>query len=91
YTLTLTNKAQTDVVIKLTYSGTATNGADYTGVATVVIKAGSNVGTFSVPIIRDGIAESAENFTVKIDSATGGNFENLVVSGSAGSVTTTIV
>ncbi|MDD1017162.1 type I secretion C-terminal target domain-containing protein, partial [Pseudomonas sp. TNT2022 ID1025] len=91
YTLTLTNKAQTDVVIKLTYSGTATNGADYTGVATVVIKAGSNVGTFSVPIIRDGIAEGAENFTVKIDSATGGNFENLVVSGNAGSVTTTIV
>ncbi|WP_442796278.1 immunoglobulin-like domain-containing protein, partial [Pseudomonas sp. LF19] len=91
YTLTLTNKAQTDVVIKLTYSGTATNGADYTGVATVVIKAGSDVGTFSVPIIRDGIAESAENFTVKIDSATGGNFENLAVSGSAGSVTTTIV
>ncbi|UVM67076.1 retention module-containing protein [Pseudomonas sp. B21-009] len=91
YTLTLTNKAQTDVVIKLTYTGTATNGADYTGVATVVIKAGSNTGTFSVPIIRDGIAESAENFTVKIDSATGGNFENLAISGSAGSVTTTIV
>ncbi|WP_038999661.1 immunoglobulin-like domain-containing protein, partial [Pseudomonas putida] len=91
YTLTLTNKAQTDVVIKLTYTGTATNGADYTGVATVVIKAGSSTGTFSVPIIRDGIAESAENFTVKIDSATGGNFENLAISGSAGSVTTTIV
>ncbi|TDF79169.1 type I secretion C-terminal target domain-containing protein [Pseudomonas sp. H9] len=90
YTLTLSNKAEADVVIKLSYTGTAKDGSDFTGVATVTIPKGSSTGSFSVPILRDGIAEGSENFTVKIDSATGGNFEKLEVSGSAGSVTTTI-
>ncbi|UTL91325.1 LapA family giant adhesin [Pseudomonas fluorescens] len=90
YTLTLTNPAQTDVTVKLSYSGTASNGADYTGVATVVIKANSSTATFTIPTIKDNITEGTEQFTVKIDSATGGNFENLAISGSAGSATTVI-
>ncbi|WP_313741681.1 immunoglobulin-like domain-containing protein, partial [Pseudomonas sp.] len=88
YTLNLSNAPQTDVTVKLSYSGTATNGTDYVGVATVVIKAGSTQATFSVPTIKDNITEGTETFTVKVDSATGGNFEGLVVSGTAGSVTT---
>ncbi|MEG2134128.1 immunoglobulin-like domain-containing protein, partial [Pseudomonas sp.] len=90
YTLTLSNKAEATVTITLSYSGTAKNGEDFTGKTTVTIQKGSSTGSFSVPILRDGIAEGAENFTVKIDSATGGNFEKLEVDGSAGSVTTTI-
>ncbi|WP_305728937.1 immunoglobulin-like domain-containing protein, partial [Pseudomonas sp. NBRC 111130] len=90
YTLALTNPAQTDVIVKLSYSGTASNGADYTGVATVVIKANSSTATFTIPTIKDNITEGTEQFTVKIDSATGGNFENLAISGSAGSATTVI-
>ncbi|MGP8280922.1 immunoglobulin-like domain-containing protein, partial [Pseudomonas vlassakiae] len=90
YTLALTNPAQTDVTVKLSYSGTASNGADYTGVATVVIKANSSTATFTIPTIKDNITEGTEQFTVKIDSATGGNFENLAISGSAGSATTVI-
>ncbi|MEE1869972.1 immunoglobulin-like domain-containing protein, partial [Pseudomonas auratipiscis] len=90
YTLTLSNKAEATVTITLSYSGTAKNGEDFTGQTTVTIQKGSSTGSFSVPILRDGIAEGAENFTVKIDSATGGNFEKLEVDGSAGSVTTTI-
>ncbi|PVZ30200.1 immunoglobulin-like domain-containing protein, partial [Pseudomonas sp. CC120222-01a] len=90
YTLTLTNPAQTDVTVKLSYSGTATNGADYTGVVSVVIKANSSTATFTIPTIKDNVTEGTEQFTVKIDSATGGNFENLAISGSAGSATTVI-
>ncbi|WP_409261854.1 immunoglobulin-like domain-containing protein, partial [Pseudomonas putida] len=90
YTLTLSNPAQTDVTVKLSYSGTASNGADYTGVVSVVIKANSSTATFTIPTIKDNVTEGPEQFTVKIDSATGGNFENLVVSGSAGSATTVI-
>ncbi|HGA2320871.1 TPA: immunoglobulin-like domain-containing protein, partial [Pseudomonas putida] len=90
YTLTLTNPAQTDVTVKLSYSGTATNGADYTGVVSVVIKANSSTATFTIPTIKDNVTEGPEQFTVKIDSATGGNFENLAISGSAGSATTVI-
>ncbi|WP_155500315.1 immunoglobulin-like domain-containing protein, partial [Pseudomonas monteilii] len=90
YTLSLTNPAQTDVTVKLSYSGTATNGADYTGVVSVVIKANSSSATFSIPTIKDNVTEGTEQFTVKIDSASGGNFENLAISGSAGSATTVI-
>ncbi|WP_422422945.1 immunoglobulin-like domain-containing protein, partial [Pseudomonas sp. GZD-222] len=89
YTLTLSNKADADVTITLRYTGTAKDGSDFTGVTTVTIAKGSSTGNFSVPILRDGVAEGAESFTVQITSATGGNFENLVV-GSNGSVTTTI-
>ncbi|WP_442111284.1 retention module-containing protein [Pseudomonas sp. NUPR-001] len=89
YTLTLSSKAEADVTITLTYSGTAKDGSDFTGVTTVTIPKGSSTGNFSVPILRDGVAEGVESFTVKIDSATGGNFEKLEV-GSNGSVTTTI-
>ncbi|QXH48832.1 LapA family giant adhesin [Pseudomonas xanthosomatis] len=88
YTLTLSNAPQTDVVVKLSYSGTATNGVDYTGVASVVIKANSTSATFTIPTLKDNITEGTEQFNVKIDSATGGNFEGLVVNGSAASVTT---
>ncbi len=77
YTLTLSNAPQTDVVVKLSYSGTASNGADYIGVATVTIKANSNQATFTIPTLKDNIAEGTEQFTIKIDSATGGNFEGL--------------
>ncbi|MDZ3994398.1 immunoglobulin-like domain-containing protein [Pseudomonas sp. Teo4] len=90
YTLTLSNAPQTDVTVKLSYSGTATNGVDYTGVATVVIKANSTQATFTIPTLKDAITEGTEQFNVKIDSATGGNFEGLVVNGSAASVTTQI-
>ncbi|MFK3685047.1 immunoglobulin-like domain-containing protein [Pseudomonas sp. NPDC088890] len=90
YTLTLSNAAQTDVTVKLSYSGTASNGTDYTGVATAVIKAGSTQATFSIPTLQDNVSEGTEQLTVKIDSATGGNFEGLVVNANAGSVTTQI-
>ncbi|MDD0977364.1 immunoglobulin-like domain-containing protein, partial [Pseudomonas fontis] len=90
YTLTLSNTANADVTVRLSYTGTASNGSDYTGLATVVIKAGSNKVDFSIPTTKDSVTEGTEQFTVKVDSASGGNFEGLVVSGSAGSVTTQI-
>ncbi|NBF06967.1 type I secretion C-terminal target domain-containing protein [Pseudomonas sp. Fl5BN2] len=91
YTVSLTHPAQTEVTLKISYSGTATDGSDFTGVYTVKIPAGASSATFNVATIDDKITEATENFTVKIDSASGGNFENLVVSGSNGSVTTSII
>jgi VCBS repeat-containing protein len=91
YTVTLTNPAQTTAVtVNLTYSGTAANGTDYTGVATVTIPAGSSSANFNIATIDDLLDEALENFTVTIASATGGNLESIVVSGTNGSVTTTI-
>ncbi|WDH23070.1 LapA family giant adhesin [Pseudomonas chlororaphis] len=91
YTVSLTSPAQTEVTLKISYSGTATDGSDFTGVYTVKIPAGSSSASFNVATLDDKITEGTENFVVKIDSATGGNFENLVVSGTNGSVTTSII
>jgi hypothetical protein len=93
YTVSLTNPAATDVNVKLTYTGTAADGSDYTGVYTVKIPAGQSSATFDVKTIDDKITESDETFTIKITppAATEGGFENLVVSGTNGSVTTKII
>ncbi|WP_445181324.1 LapA family giant adhesin [Pseudomonas sp. McL0111] len=91
YTVSLTHPAQTEVTLKIVYSGTAADGSDFTGVYTVKIPAGASTATFNVATIDDKITEGTENFVVKIDSATGGNFENLAVSATNGSVSTSII
>ncbi|MEO6681087.1 MAG: LapA family giant adhesin, partial [Pseudomonas sp.] len=91
YTVSLTHPAQTEVTLKIVYSGTAADGSDFTGVYTVKIPAGASTANFNVATIDDKITEGTENFVVKIDSATGGNFENLAVSATNGSVSTSII
>ncbi|RON15409.1 large adhesive protein [Pseudomonas brassicacearum] len=91
YTVSLTNPAQTEVTLKIVYSGTAADGSDFTGVYTVKIPAGASSANFSVATLDDRITEGTENFVVKIDSATGGNFETLAVSTTNGSVSTSII
>ncbi|WP_140627733.1 immunoglobulin-like domain-containing protein [Methylibium rhizosphaerae] len=91
YTVSLTSPAATAVTVTLAYSGTAADGTDFTGVATLTIPAGASSAGFDIATLNDTLAEGAENFTVSLVSAAGGNFESLVVSGSNGSVTTGIV
>ncbi|QUE88500.1 immunoglobulin-like domain-containing protein [Pseudomonas sp. SCA2728.1_7] len=91
YTVSLNHTAQTEVTLKIVYSGTAADGSDFTGVYTVKIPAGASSAQFNVATIDDKITEGTENFVVKIDSATGGNFENLAVSSTNGSVSTSII
>ncbi|WLI18324.1 retention module-containing protein [Pseudomonas wuhanensis] len=91
YTVSLTHPAQTEVTLKIVYSGTAADGSDFTGVYTVKIPAGASSASFNVATLDDKLTEGTENFVVKIDSATGGNFENLTVSASNGSVSTSII
>ncbi|RYZ51509.1 MAG: hypothetical protein EOP49_11565, partial [Sphingobacteriales bacterium] len=91
YTLSLTHPAQTSVTVTLNYSGVAANGTDINGQTTVTIPATASSANFSIAALTDGLVEGAESFTVSVDSAVGGNFENLAVSGTANSVTTNIV
>ena len=91
YTITLSNPAQTEVTINLTYSGTATDGTDYTQVVSVKIPANSSSVTFDLNTLNDTIPEGVENVTVAIGAISGGNFENVAVSPTNGSVTTTII
>ncbi|MBA1204085.1 type I secretion C-terminal target domain-containing protein [Pseudomonas capeferrum] len=91
YTLTLSNPAKSEVTVTLSYSGTATNGQDYTGVTTVKIPANASSASFDIKTINDQLVEGSENFVIKISGATGGNFENLQVDSSKSAVTTTII
>ncbi|WP_143497492.1 immunoglobulin-like domain-containing protein, partial [Pseudomonas sp. Irchel s3h17] len=91
YTLNLSNTAQTEVTVTLKYSGTATDGVDFSGVVTVKIPANSNGVAFDINTINDKLVEGSENFKITIDSVSGGNFENLVIDPNKSNVDTTIV
>ncbi len=75
YTATLSNKAGTDVTLKLD------NGSSIT------IKAGETVGTVTVPAPTDDVFIDKSTQTVKITDASGGNFEKLEVAGSGATTT----
>ena len=90
YTLNVGEVPVTDVTVNFTYSGTAT-GSDYSGVASVVIPAGSSTFNFDVGTLNDAFSEGAEQFTISINSVTGGGFEAIAADAAAANVTTNIV
>ncbi|WP_043049201.1 retention module-containing protein, partial [Pseudomonas fluorescens] len=75
YTATLSNKAGTDVTLKLD------NGSS------IIIKAGDTVGTVTVPAPTDDVFIDKSTQTVKITETTGGNFEKLEVAGNGATTT----
>ncbi|MFK3974682.1 retention module-containing protein, partial [Pseudomonas sp. NPDC087358] len=91
YSLALTNPTHAPVTVTLSYSGTATDGTDFTAVKTVTIPANANGTTFTLATTDNNVIDGTRDVTVKIVSASGGNFEDLAVSPSAGSVTTSIL
>ncbi|MFW2373073.1 MAG: retention module-containing protein, partial [Gammaproteobacteria bacterium] len=89
YTLTVDVAPVTDITVNFTYSGTA-SGADFTGVTSVIIPAGSTTFNFDIATLNDAFSEGAEQFTISIDSVTGGGFEAIAADVADASVTTTI-
>ncbi|MGV3611969.1 MAG: beta strand repeat-containing protein, partial [Fluviicola sp.] len=88
-TATLSAPTGTNTVVTLTYSGTATNGVDYTASSvTITILAGATTGTATVTPINDGTYEGNETVITTITSVTGGNGATI---GTPASTTTTIV
>ncbi|NZD48130.1 immunoglobulin-like domain-containing protein, partial [Sphaerotilus sulfidivorans] len=90
YTVSLSQPAATDVTIKLTYSGTATDGSDYTAVTSVTIPAGQTRTTFDLSTIDDALAEGSESITISVGEITGGGFEAIAADPNKGSVTTLV-
>ncbi|WP_432754845.1 retention module-containing protein [Pseudomonas sp. WMBT8] len=75
YIATLSNKADTDVTLKLD------NGS------TIVIKAGETVGSVTVDAPGDDVFVDKSTQTVKIVETNGGNFEKLEVAGDGATTT----
>ncbi|WP_372742871.1 retention module-containing protein, partial [Neptunomonas sp.] len=94
YTVTVDQLAAdvtSPITVELTYSGVAQDGTDFTGVASVIIPAGSNSVDFSIETLDDVLAEGSEDFTITIGTITDANFENIAADGTANSVDSTIV
>ena len=80
------------VTVNLAYSGTAVDGIDFTGIASVVVSGPANSATFSLATIDDALAEGAENIIVDIDSIvdTNNSFEAIAEDAINNQVTTVI-
>ena len=59
YTVTLSQPAVTDVVIRLNYGGSASAGSDYAPVLSVTIPAGSRSASFDLPTSPTGAPRAA--------------------------------
>ena len=93
YTVTIdqTVPAGNSVTVNLSYSGTATDGTDYTGVTSVVIPGGSNSNIFTIPTIDDVFADNGETIIIDIASIvdTDSSFGS-ITEGTNNQLTTTI-
>jgi hypothetical protein len=67
FTLVLSAAAATNVVVPLSYSGTATPVTDYTGPSSVTINAGATSGNVTLAIVKDGIKENGADETIIMD------------------------
>ncbi|MEN8120319.1 MAG: Calx-beta domain-containing protein, partial [Bacteroidota bacterium] len=67
---TLNNATTTDVDVTITYTGTATNGTDYTGTAIITILAGNTTGSITITGTNDVIYETNEDIIADITAVT---------------------
>lgn len=72
FTVTLSAAAGADTTLTYNDNGTATSGTDYTAPSgSLVIAAGSDTGTISIPTINDGIDDDNETLIITITAASG--------------------
>jgi hypothetical protein len=71
-TATLDNISSADVVVNLTYTGTATNATDFSGAASITISAGSLTGTTAITAIDDTDVELTETIIIDMGDVSGG-------------------
>ncbi|MFD1131970.1 Calx-beta domain-containing protein [Psychrobacter sanguinis] len=83
--------AATDVTVDVTYSGTADNGDDFTGVIQVTIPAGQSSVNLDLTVIDDLLAEDDEIVDITISNPVGGGFESIGVDSDANTADMTII
>ncbi len=72
-TATLSEVSGLDVTINLSYTGTATNGTDYSASSTqITIPAGSTTGSVTITAVQDVLIEGPETVLVDVSSLTNG-------------------
>ena len=90
YTVSVDQAPSVDLTVNFTYSGTAFDGTDFTGMASATILVGNTTASFTLDTLTDTIAESAESIIIDIDSFSGGGFESVQEHATNNQVTTSI-
>ena len=75
----------------MTYSGTADNGDDFTGVIQVTIPAGASSVDLDLTVIDDLLAEGDEIVDITISNPVGGGFEDIGINPDANTADMTII
>ena len=70
-TATLDNTSSADVTVNLSYSGTATNGSDFSGATSITVSAGSTNGIITLSVTDDLDLEPTETIIIDITDVTG--------------------
>ena len=78
YMVKIDQKTNDDMVVSLTYSGSA-DSSDYNAVKSVTIPKGTDSVTFTVQTLDDNATEDLEEFTISIAKVEGGGLENVAV------------
>ncbi|MFV8439114.1 tandem-95 repeat protein [Vibrio owensii] len=71
FTVSLDQVADEKVTVEFEYSGTAQDGSDFTGVASIEVPAGQSSVDLAITTLTDGTYEGAESFTVTIKDVEG--------------------
>ncbi|MET2850453.1 tandem-95 repeat protein [Vibrio owensii] len=71
FTVSLDQVADDKVSVEFEYSGTAQDGSDFTGVASIEVPAGQSSVDLDITTLTDGTYEGAESFTVTIKDVEG--------------------
>ncbi|WP_045481075.1 tandem-95 repeat protein [Vibrio owensii] len=71
FTVSLGQIADEKVTVEFEYSGTAQDGTDFTGVASIEVPAGQSSVDLDITTLTDGTYEGAESFTVTIKDVEG--------------------
>ncbi|WP_299978897.1 type I secretion C-terminal target domain-containing protein, partial [uncultured Pseudoteredinibacter sp.] len=84
--------ATSDVTVNITYTGTATDGSDYTQVAAVTIPAGSNSVNLDIVTLFDTVGnEPDETVNMQLATVSGGGFGNITIDSANDTADLTIV
>jgi len=90
YTVTITEAPLTDLVVTFNYTTTDADGDDYTAVGSATILANQTSATFNITTLDDTVYEGNEDYSVSIASVANGGLEDVRISPTENSVTTTI-
>ncbi len=91
FTLTRTGPTTSALTVNIQMSGTATNGTDYSTIATTVtFAAGSATAVVNLNVIDDTLIEGTETATLTVIAGNGYTLNSLVTSNSAASQTNVI-